>query len=111
MQSKMSKNSKVFYEGSKQHGIENPAAIEIEIDESKSEKTVNFDNELECKIDHDSKPIPISAKCLEKHYSIKEVQSDNVFYSSGNYIAKYYKPSPNCKKKNIKFLLKSLKCY
>lgn len=41
--------------------------------------------------------ISVSEKYLEDHYSIKKTPSDNVLYSSGHYIAKYYKPSTNCK--------------
>ena len=60
---------------------------------------------LEFSIDHNfvsnkssSQPLSVSEKYLEENYTFNKIQSDNIFYGSKNYITKYYKPSPNCKK-------------
>jgi hypothetical protein len=44
--------------------------------------------------------LALSEKTFQDNFSITKLQSDHVLYSSGNYIAKYYKPSANCNNNN-----------
>jgi len=90
------------FSNDERNGIDNQA-VEIDIDdkmiilspadESKSNNSQKLNKSLELASSSQS----ISVNYFQENYSFNKIKSDNVFYSSKNYITKYYKPSSNCK--------------